>query len=96
MLGNLVFRFFTYMLQGGRISFSIIFLSFGVPVRLFYVVETQGRGIFQDILFAFPEKKCSNLLERIEKVSIFAPAFLMEQPVFGLILGGGDFYRSDL
>jgi hypothetical protein len=65
-----------------------------VPVRLFYVVETQGRGIFQDILFAFPEKKCSKLLERIEKVSIFAPAFLMEQPVFGLILGGAIFTEA--
>ncbi len=67
-----------------------------MPVSFFYVVETQGRMIFHDILFDFPEKKCSKLLERIKKVSIFAPAFLMEQPVFGLILGGGDFYRSDL
>jgi hypothetical protein len=65
-----------------------------MPVSFFYVVETQGRMIFHDILFDFPEKKCSKLLERIKKVSIFAPAFLMEQPVFGLILGGGRFLQK--
>ena len=67
-----------------------------MPVSFFYVVETQGRMIFHDILFDFPEKKCSKLLERIKKVSIFAPAFLMEQPVFGLILGGRFLQKRSL
>jgi len=60
-----------------------------------YVVDGQCLAFFSHFFLLIIEKKCSNLLERIKKVSIFAPAFLMEQPVFGLILGE-RFYRSDL
>jgi len=82
MVGQPRISSFQIYVAMGNIIPILSFFDFGSKtIKFFIVLINSTTAFFRNFLCIFLTKICSNILDWIKKVSIFAAAFLMEHYV---------------